>query len=127
MNFGGTMLNTVVRLVILFATLALVYLFIIKPVLHTTEVGIKSASDFSDNINKSINVQNNEAFKDSMEQMNKSLKQAGLAGKGDTKAVVIKNGKTNVPAFDQSRLLKCVQNANQDIDRLVRCNERFGP
>jgi len=125
MNFGGTMLNTVVRLVILFATLALVYLFIIKPVLHTTEVGIKSASDFSDNINKSINVQNNEAFKDSMEQMNKSLKQAGVSNGGKT--VVIKNGKTNVPAFDQSKLLKCVQNANQDIDRLVKCNERFGP
>jgi len=125
MNFGGTMLNTVVRLVILFATLALVYLFIIKPVLHTTEVGIKSASDFSDNINKSINVQNNEAFKDSMEQMNKSLKQAGVSNGGKT--VVIKNGKTNVPAFDQSKLLRCVQNANQDIDRLVKCNERFGP
>ena len=119
------MLNTVVRLVILFATLALVYLFIIKPVLHTTEVGIKSASDFSDNINKSINVQNNEAFKDSMEQMNKSLKQAGVSNGGKT--VVIKNGKTNVPAFDQSKLLRCVQNANQDIDRLVKCNERFGP
>ncbi|MBK8293778.1 MAG: hypothetical protein IPK93_03010 [Solirubrobacterales bacterium] len=126
MNVGGTLLNTVVRLVVLFATLALVYLFIIKPVLHTTEVGIKSASDFSNNITNSINVQNDETYKNAMKQMNKSLKQANLPG--TTKSVVItKNGKTNVKGFNQSRLLNCVQNANQNINRLVRCNKKFGP
>ncbi len=126
MNVGGTLLNTVVRLVILFATLALVYLFILKPILHTTEVGIKSASDFSNNITNSINVQNNESYKNAMRQMNKSLKQANHPGK--TKSVVItRNGKTNVKGFNQSRLLKCVQNSNQNISRLVRCNKRFGP
>lgn len=127
MNLGGTLVNTVVRLVILFATLALVYLFIIKPVLHTTEVGINSASEFSNNITDSINVQNNESYKNAMQQMNKSLKNAGVANTGTVKTVVIKNGKTNVKGFDQQRLLKCVQNSNQNINRLVKCNEKFGP
>lgn len=125
MNFGGTLLNTVVRLVILFATLALVYLFILKPILHTTEVGIKSASDASKSITDSINVENNKSYKKAMRQMNRSLRRANRPGK--TKTVVVKNGKTNVAGFNQSRLLKCVQNASQNIDRLVKCNERFGP
>jgi len=126
MNFGGTLLNTVVRLVILFATLALVYLFILKPILHTTEVGIKSASDFSNNITESFNVQDDPGYKQAMKQMNQSLNQANHPGK--TKSVVItSNGKTNVAGFNQQRLLKCVQNSNQNINRLVRCNEKFGP
>jgi len=125
MNVGGTLLNTVVRLVILFATLALVYLFILKPILHTTEVGIKSASDLGNNITNSINVQNDESYKNAMRQMNKSLKQANNPSK--TKVVITRNGKTNVKSFNQSRLLKCVQNSNQNINRLVRCNKRFGP
>ena len=126
MNVGGTLLNTVVRLVILFATLALVYLFIIKPVLHTTEVGINSANNFSNQITQSIDVSNNAAYKNAMKQMNQALKQAN--GQTGTKQVVItSSGKTNVKVSDQQRLLRCVQNANQNVNRLVRCNEKFGP
>jgi archaellum component FlaF (FlaF/FlaG flagellin family) len=126
MNLGGTLVNTVVRLVILFATLALVYLFIIKPVLHTTEVGINSATNFSNQITQSIDVANDASYKNAMKQMNEALKQANSQS-GTTRVVVTQNGKTNVKASDQQRLLRCVQNSNRNVNRLVRCNEKFGP
>ncbi|MGK2955063.1 MAG: hypothetical protein ACSLFI_05260 [Solirubrobacterales bacterium] len=110
MNLGGTLVNTVVRLVILFATLALVYLFIIKPVLSTTE-----------NVSKGINGN----ISNVMDDVNEAFEESNQAGGYDE--VQIKRRITTVNGKDQQRLLKCVQNANQNINRIQRCAAKFSP
>ena len=109
MNLGGTLLNTVVRLVILFATLALVYLFIIKPILSTTE---KVSSGISGNISSAFD-DVNEAFEEANNPSGRSKVQI-------KRTITTANGK------DQQRLLRCVQNANQNINRIQRCADRYG-
>lgn len=111
MNFGGTLLNTVVRLVVLFATLALVYLFIIKPVLSTTE---KVSSGITGNIQSAFD-DVNEAFD---ETNNPNVRQS---------QVKIKRTITRTNGKKQQRLLRCVQNANQNINRIQRCANRYSP
>ena len=123
MQIGGTLVNAVVRIVILAATLALVYFFIIKPVLHTTEKGIDSASNFSNDISNSFNIQNEKSYRDAMKQMNDALNQANKA----TGRVQIQSGQTNLNVKQQQRLLRCVQNANGNTTIMLRCSRRFGP
>ncbi|MGB0121517.1 MAG: hypothetical protein WBP55_11265 [Solirubrobacterales bacterium] len=111
MQIGGTLVNMVVRLVILFATLALVYLFIIKPILETTE---KVSSD------QKVNIQN------ALENVNRAFDQSTPVTSGPGE-VQIRRTITRLDGKRQKRLLRCVQNANQDIDRIRRCAERYTP
>lgn len=108
MAIGGTLVNAVVKIVILAATLALVYFFIIKPVLATTE---NVSNAVSSNIN---NV---------MDDVNQAFEESNQAG--GYNQVQIKRKITRVDGKDQQRLLRCVQNANQSINRIQRCAAKF--
>ncbi len=111
MNFGGTLLNTVLRLVILFVTLALVYLFIIKPVLSTTE---KVSGGITGNIQSAF------------DEVNEAFDEANNPNAGKSR-VQIKRTITRTNGKKQKRLLRCVQNANQNINRIQRCANRYSP
>lgn len=111
MQIGGTLVSAVVRIVILAATLALVYLFIIKPVLNTTE-------NVSNGVNSNIS--------NVMDEVNQAFDSAN-AQNGKFSQVQIKRSITTVTGKKQQRLLNCVQNSNQNVDRIQRCVARFGP
>jgi len=114
MQIGGTLVTAVVKIVVLAASLALAYIFIIKPVLETTETVTSSVNT---NISSAMD-EVNEAFEGSNFQNGKN---------GGYSQVKIKRSITTVSGKKQQRLLACVQDANQDIDRIQRCVARFGP
>jgi ElaB/YqjD/DUF883 family membrane-anchored ribosome-binding protein len=110
MQIGGTLVNAVVRIAVLAATLALVYFFILKPVLSTTE-------SVSSGINN--NIQN--AFDD----VNEAFDQSNITGGANERKIRRKINSTT--GINQERLITCIQNAQQDVERIQRCANRFGP
>lgn len=110
MAIGGTLVNAVVRIIVLAATLALVYFLILKPILATTE-SISDSANF--NTQQAIDSVN-EAFQ-------------GTSQQGSVTQFKIKSRVKKVNGVNQQKLLKCVQNANQDINRIQRCANRYTP
>jgi F0F1-type ATP synthase membrane subunit b/b' len=113
MHIGGTLLTAVVRIAVLAATLALVYYFVIRPVLETTET---VSSGITTNIQDSLD-QANEAFDDTGLKFN----QARIS-----KRIRAMN------TSQQARFARCTQKVNQldpsrRIAGLNRCLDRFDP
>jgi hypothetical protein len=110
MQIGGTLVNAVVRIAVVAATLALAYFFILKPILSTTET-------VSSGING--NIQN--AFDDVNQAFESANNPGGVNQRG------IKRKINSASGVNQERLITCIQNAQQDITRIQRCANRFGP
>ena len=109
MQIGGTMITAVVRIAVLAATLALVYFFVIRPVLDTTET---VSSGINDNIQRSLD-QANDAFRQG--DMNFSLKEQRR----------LTDDIKNVPTDKLPRLNRCISNAGANLDRVERCARRL--
>lgn len=96
-----TLARTLIRLIATVAVLAAVYFFIVKPILDTTNETIDRAFEGSEGIT---------------EQIQQSLDNSG-----------IDDYDINLDSQNQAmKLLNCIQRANQDIERIQRCNDRFG-
>lgn len=108
MHIGGSLLSAVLRIAVIAATLALVYHFLVRPVLDTTE---KVSGGIQGNIQKSL------------DSVNDAFRQTGEAGR----EARIKRQIRGVSGADQQRLLRCVQRAGQDVIRIQRCANRFAP
>ena len=111
MQIGGTLVTAVVKIVVLAATLALAYVFIIKPVLNTTE-------NVSNGVNTNIS--------DAMKEVNQAFDDSNFQN-GSFSQVKVKRTITTVSGKQQQRLLACVQNADQDVVKIQRCAARFSP
>ncbi len=111
MQIGGTLVNAVVRIVVLAATLALVYYFIVRPILDTTET---VSGGISGNLEKTF------------EDINEAFDQSNGQG-GSLDPTEVKQKVTRVGGRRQKRLINCIQNSSQDFGRIQRCANRFGP
>ena len=100
---ASTVINPIIKIVTTVVILGAVYLFIVKPALDTTE-----------NITNSVN----ESISGSFDSFDDAFDQAQDAG------VTIPEP-SNQKATN--KLLDCVQSANQDVDKLQRCAEKFSP
>lgn len=109
MQIGGTLLTAVVRIAVLAASLALIYYFVIRPVLETTE---SVSSGINNNIQRSLD-QANEAFSES--NMNFSSQ----------KQQKVTTNIKNVPTDKLPRLTRCISNAGADLNRISRCAQRL--
>ena len=100
---AGTVINPIIKIVTTVVILGAVYLFFVKPALDTTE-----------NITNSVN----ESISGSFDGFDEAFEAAREAG------VTIQE-----PGNDKqtNKLLSCVQSANQDVNKIQRCAEKFGP
>ena len=116
MQIGGTLVNAVVRIVILGATLALVYFFIIRPVLDTTDKAFESANNWSDGLSKQV--------QSSIDQIDSTTT---TTSSGSTPAQIkrLQREIRKVPPQKMSRLNPCLLKAQTDITRMIRCAERL--
>jgi hypothetical protein len=108
MQIGGTIVNGIVRIAIVAATLALVYYFILRPVLDTTET---VSGGIQNNIEKTLNEVN-----DAFDQV------PGTGNRAEIRRQINQSS-----GISQERLIRCIQRARQDVNRIQRCAERFGP
>ncbi len=119
LDVGGTLLSAILRLVVTVGILAAVYFLIVRPVLDTT----KSVShDISRSVNHSVNA--------GLHSANHALNQSDITSpkvrrkvRTQVRTVIHTSGNvdtSNLPP-EARRLLKCVQRANGNIDKLQAC------
>jgi hypothetical protein len=99
-NLFGNVTSGIIRLAVTAGVLFLCYLFIIKPVLDTTNEAIKSSG--FDQIGKSI------------EGVSKEIRRQ-----------VHRSFEATSPGAKRQRLTRCIQRANGDVARIQRCARRF--
>jgi len=115
MHIGGTLVNAVVRIVILGATLALVYFFIIRPVLDTTDRAFENAGNWTDGL--TTQVQN------SIEEATTTT--VTSSGPSQQKIQRLQREIRKVPPKNISRLNPCITRVSPDVDKMIRCAERL--
>jgi hypothetical protein len=102
---AGTFINPLLKIITVVAILGATYIFILEPVLDTTE-------DISDNVNNSIS----ESVQSTNEQIDKALRQSGAA-----QTVEIPQS-SQYSIKEASKLLDCIRRANGNVDKIQRCN-----
>jgi hypothetical protein len=104
-NLFGSLTSGIIRLAVIAGVLGLTYLFIIKPVLHTTSEVTDKAFKASgiDEIGKTINNVNHQVQRQIRHSFHITQKAGGSPRK----------------------LIHCIQHANQNVNRIQRCTRRF--
>jgi hypothetical protein len=100
-NLFGNLASGVIRLAVAAGILFCAYLFIAKPVLHTTEDAIRS-SDL-DRIGKTLDTVDVQVQHEIRRAFKVSKAQGG----------------------NPQRLIHCIKRAHQDVDEIERCTRRF--
>jgi hypothetical protein len=102
----GNLTASIIRLGVIAGTLALIYLFAIRPVLDTTE---KAFEPF----NRSLEL--------SQRQLREGLRQAQQ--QNTTQVTVPEEAQLSLDRAQ--RLLACIQRANHEVNRIAACQRRF--
>jgi hypothetical protein len=103
---AGTFINPLLKIITVAAVLGATYLFIVRPVLDTTE-------EVSSNINDSVS----QSLESTNEQIDEALDQAGTG----TQTIEIPQSSQD-SIKEANRLLDCIQRANGNVDKIQRCN-----
>lgn len=107
MQIGGTLVTGVVRVLVVVATLAAAYYFVIRPVLDTTE-------KVSGGINSSI--------QQSLDEANEAFEQSNVSTQTQQNiTTTIKN----VPTNRLPQLTQCINRNPSSIQHIERCAERL--
>jgi Tfp pilus assembly protein PilO len=110
-NLFGNLTAGIIRLLVTVGILAAVYFFLVRPALDTTEkishevnVNVEKGFQQSDlgDINKTIDDVNRQVQR----EIKRSLRQSQRQGNAD-------------------KLIACIQRANQNVNKIQRCSERF--
>jgi hypothetical protein len=99
-NLFGNVTSGIIRLAVMAGVLFLCYLFIVKPVLKTTNEAIKSTG---------------------LDQIGKSLE--GMSTQ--IKREVHRSLEVTKPGNRRQRLIQCVEHADGNVHHLQRCTRRF--
>lgn len=116
-NIFGNLTSGLIRLAITAATILLIYLFILKPILATTEnvtgglTGDTDVQKLLESVNEAFGGEGSEPVRRQIERQLNQIESGDAAG-GTRKA---------------KRLLRCVQNSAGDVGRMQRCAARFAP
>ncbi len=113
-NLFGSLTAGLIRLAVAVGVLAATYVFIVKPVLHTTDHAIESA---------------NRTFEKSFGAP-PDLKDMGRTIEGVSRRVRIQVRRSLRSARRHGgggpqRLVRCIQRSNGNVDRIQRCTRRF--
>lgn len=99
-NLFGNVTSGIIRLAVTAGILFLAYLFIVKPVLDTTNEAIRSTG---------------------LDKIGESLEGVGT----QIKREVNRSLHTTAPGARRQKLVRCIQRAEGDVQRIERCARRF--
>ncbi len=110
-NLFGNLSAGIIRLLVTVGILAAVYFFIVKPTLDTT---VKVSHEVNGNIQKGFESADlgeiNTTIEDVNRQVQREIKRSYRASKQQG---------------DADKLIRCIQRAHQNVNRIQRCSERF--
>ncbi len=109
---AGTFINPLIKIATVFAVLAAVFIFIVKPVLDTTNHALDEGSHFSNQLNHQINHAFDNIDKTQQAKVSKSVKGT---------SVNIPAGKIPKSAQAQLKIAECVQNAAPNTAKMQAC------
>jgi hypothetical protein len=112
-NLFGSLTSGIIRLLVAVGILAAAYFFIVKPVLQTTDNAIDSA---------------NQSFEKSFGTHNTDLTDIGKTIDQVNRRVQIeirRSFHTAKVEGDPKRLIRCIEHAHGDVDRIKRCTVKF--
>jgi predicted PurR-regulated permease PerM len=107
-NLFGNVTSGIVRLAVAAGILFCAYLFIVKPVLDTT--------------NNAIDTTNNAIQSSGLNQLGKSLQHLGPQIERQVKRTF---KVTKAQGGNPQRLVECVKHAHQNVEKIERCTRRF--
>jgi len=110
-NLFGNVTAGIIRLLVTVGILAAVYFFVVKPALDTTE-----------NISREVNSNVQKGFEQTdMRGINKTIDDVNR----QVQREIRKSLRTSKQQGDADKLIRCIQRAHQDVNRIQRCSERF--
>lgn len=110
-NLFGNLSAGIIRLLVTVGILAAVYFFIVRPTLDTTE-----------KISNEVNVNVQKGFEQSdLGDINKTIDDVNRQVQREIK----KSLRASKQQGDADQLIRCIQRAHQNVNRIQRCSERF--
>ncbi|HEX6153483.1 MAG TPA: hypothetical protein VFZ19_08185 [Solirubrobacterales bacterium] len=110
-NLFGHLSAGIIRLLVTVGIIAAVGFFLVKPALETTRDISRETNQSIQNGFQQPNVANiNKTINDVNRQVQREIKKSLRASRQQG---------------DADKLIRCIQRANQNVDRIQRCSERF--
>jgi hypothetical protein len=110
-NLFGNLSAGIIRLLVTVGILAAVYFFLVKPALDTSE-----------NISREVNENVRRGFEQpGVTNINKTIDDVNRQVQREIK----KSLRASKQQGDADQLIRCIQRANQNVNRIQRCSERF--
>ena len=110
-NLFGHLSAGIIRLLVTVGILAAVYFFLVRPALDTTE-----------NISRETNQSIQKSFQNSgIGDIDKTIDDVNRQVQREVK----KSLRASKRQGDADKLIRCIQRANQNVNRIQRCSERF--
>jgi Tfp pilus assembly protein PilO len=108
-NLFGNLSAGIIRLLVTVGILAAVYFFIVRPALDTTE---KISHEVNINVQQSLKEAH---IGKTIEDVNRQVQRE------------IKKSLRHAPSHSAAdKLIRCIQRAHQDVNKIQRCNDRYG-
>lgn len=109
-NLFGNLSAGIIRLLVTVGILAAVYFFIVKPTLDTTG---DISRETNQSIQKSFQNANLNDISGQIEDVNRQVQRE-----------IKKSVRTSKPQ-NADKLIRCIQRAHQNVNKIQRCSERF--
>jgi len=110
-NLFGNLSAGIIRLLVTVGILAAVYFFIVKPTLDTTE---KISNEVNVNVQKGFESANLGEIDKTIEDVNRQVE-----------VEIKKSFHASKRQGDADKLIRCIQRAHQNVNRIQRCSQRF--
>jgi hypothetical protein len=123
-SLAGMFTSSLLRLAVTVGILAAAYFFIVRPVLDTTNNALETAGGFNQSLNANIqqSVQQANVNPDVGRQIRRSIRRANRQVQRQLNRDL---NRTATSQRRQRRLLRCVQHAHGNVNRIQRCARRF--
>jgi Tfp pilus assembly protein PilO len=110
-NLFGTLTAGIIRLLVTVGILAAVYFFVVRPALDTTE-----------KISHEVNVNVQKGFEQTdLGEINKTIDDVNRRVQREVRRSLRQSPNHSAA----NKLVRCIQRAHQDVDRIQRCSERY--
>jgi hypothetical protein len=110
-NLFGTLTAGIIRLLVAVGILAAAYFFVVRPALDTTE---KISHEVNGNIQKGFEQTDLGEINKTIDDVNRRVQRE------------VRRSLRHSPNHSAAnKLVRCIQRAHQDVDRIQRCSERY--
>jgi len=110
-NLFGNVTAGIIRLLVTLGILAGVYFFVVRPALDTTE---KISHEVNVNIQKGFKQTDLNKIDKTIDDVNRRVQRE------------VRKSLRHTPSHSAAnKLVRCIQRANQDVEKIQRCSERY--